>query len=82
MNEQNNKFKNLIFDKYVLNINFSLTIAHRDFKSCLRSLHTHLEGTASQIFDIGLGCYFMSKNGKHFVKCVFSFVSPLKMFCT
>ena len=70
MNEQNNKFKNLIFHNYFLYVNFSLPIAHRDFKSCLRSLHTHLEGTVSQIFDIGLGFYFMSKNGKHFVKFV------------
>ena len=70
MNEQNNKLKNLFFDNYFLNVNFSLTIAYRDFKSCLCSLHTHLEGTVSQIFDIGLGFYCMSKNGKHFVKFV------------
>ena len=70
MNEQNNKLKNIVFDNYFLNVNFSLTIAHRDFKSCLRSLHTHLKGTMSQIFDTGFGFYFMSKNGKHFVKFV------------
>ena len=70
MNKHNNKLKNLIFDNYFLNVNFSLTIAHREFKSRLHSLHTPLEGTVSQIIDLGLGFYFMSKNGKHFVKFV------------
>ena len=70
MNEQNNKLKNRIFDNYFLNVNFSLTIAHREFKSRLHSLHTPLEGTLSQISYLGLGFYFMSKNGKHFVKFV------------
>ena len=70
MNEHNNKLKNRIFDNYFLNVNFSLTIAHKEFKSRLHSLHIPLEGTVSQIFDLGLGFYFMSKNGKHFVKFV------------
>ena len=70
MNEHNNKLKNRIFDIYFFNVNFSLTIAHREFKSRLHSLHTPLKGTLSQIFYLGLGFYFMSKNGKHFVKFV------------
>ena len=34
------------------------------------SLHIHLEGTMSQIFNLGLSFYFMSKNGKHFLNFV------------
>ena len=70
MNEQNNKLENRTFDNYFLNVDFSLTITHRDFKSRLPSLNTPLEGTVSQIFYLGLRFYFMSKNGKHFVKFV------------
>ena len=51
-----------------MNVIFSITIAYKDFKFCVLSLHTHSEGTVSQIFDIGFSFYFMSKNGKHFVK--------------
>ena len=63
MNEQNNKLKNRIFDNYFLNVNFSLTIAHREFKSRLHSLHTPLEGTVSQIFYLGLGFYLCLNTG-------------------
>ena len=34
------------------------------------SLHTHLEGTVSQIFYLGPSFYFMTKNGKHFINVV------------
>ena len=67
MNKQNNKLKNRIFDNNFVNVNFSLTIAHRDFKSRLLSLHTPLEEKVSHIFFLCLGFFFMSKNGKHFV---------------
>ena len=68
MRYQNDKYKNLIFDKIFLNFHFSITIPCEDFKFCLLSPHIHSEGTVSQIFDLGLSFYFMSKNGKHFLK--------------
>ena len=54
--------------KIFLNVHFSKTIAYKDFKFCLLSPHIHLEGTVSQIFHLGLSFYFMSINGKHFLK--------------
>ena len=68
MKYQNNKSKNIIFDKIFLNVHFSITTAYKDFRFCLLSLHIHLEGTVSQIFNLGLSFYFMSINGKHFLK--------------
>ena len=68
MNYHNNKLKNCIFDKIFLNVHFSITIAYKDFKFCLLSPHTYFEGTVSQILDLGLSFYFMSKNGKHVLK--------------
>ena len=68
MRYQNNKSKNIIFDNIFLNFHFSITIACKDFKLCLLSPYIHSEGTASQISDLGLSCYFMLKNGKHFLK--------------
>ena len=46
---QNDKTKNLNFDKIFLNVHFSITIAYKDLKFCVLSLHIHLEGTVSQI---------------------------------
>ena len=46
----NNKSEYSIFDKYFLNVNFLITNEYTDFKFCLPSLHTHSEGTVSQIF--------------------------------
>ena len=66
---QNNNSKILFFDNN-FNVYFSVTMAYTDFKFCFHSLHTHSEGTASQIFNLGLGFHFMSKNGKHFPKIV------------
>ena len=68
MKYENNKSKYLIFEKIFLNVHYSITIAYIDFKFCLLSLHIHSEGTVSQIFNLGLSFYFMSKNGKHFLK--------------
>ena len=68
MNYHNIKLKNRIFDNIFLNVHFSITIAHKDFKFCLPSPHTHSEGNVSQISGLGLSCFFMSKNGKHFLK--------------
>ena len=70
MKYQKYKSKNLFFDKIFLNFHFSVTIAYKDLKFCLLSLHIHLEGTVSQIFYLGLSFYFMSKNGKPFLKFV------------
>ena len=67
---QNDKSKNPNFDQIFLNVNFSITIAYKDFKFCLLSLHIHSEGTVSQIFNFGLSCYFMSKKRNHFLKFV------------
>ena len=66
MRYQNNKSKNLFFDKIFLNVHFSITIAYKDFKFCLVSPHIYLEGTVSQIFNLGLSLYIMSKNGETF----------------
>ena len=68
MKYQNNKSKNLFLDKIFLNVHFSITIPYIDVKFCLLSPQTHSEGTVSQIFHLGLSFYFMSKNGKHFLK--------------
>ena len=70
----NNKSKNVIFDNNFLNVNSSITKAYTDLRFCLHSLHTHLEGTVSQIFYLGSSFCFMTKNGKHlinFVKIIF-----------
>ena len=68
MKYQNNKSKHFVFDKIFLNVHFSITIPYNDFKLCLLSPHTHSEGTVSQNFHLGHSFYFMSKNGKHFLK--------------
>ena len=68
MKYQNNGSKNLIFDKNFLNVHFSITMACKNSKFCLHSLHIHSEGIVSQIFNIGLGFYFLKKNGKHLLK--------------
>ena len=70
MRNLNNKSKNVIFDNYFLNVNFSITKAHTDFKFRLHSFHTHLEETVSHIFYLGLSFYFMAKIGKHFINFV------------
>ena len=65
-----NKSKNVIFDNNFLNVNFSITRAYTAFRFCLLSVHTHLEGTVSQISYLGPSFYFMKKIGKHFMKFV------------
>ena len=70
MKYQTYKSKNLFFDQIVLNFHFSVTIAYKDLKFCLLSLHIHSEGIVSQFFYLGLSFYFMSKNGKPFLKFV------------
>ena len=64
------KSKNVFFDKYFFNVIFSIIKAFTDFKLCLLILHTHLEGTVSQILYLGPSFYFMTKIGKHFINFV------------
>ena len=45
--------KYVTFDNYFMNVNSSITEAYTAFKLCLLSLHTHLEGTVSQIPYLG-----------------------------
>ena len=45
MKFENNNSKNIIFDKIFLNDHFSITIAYKDLKFCLLSLHMHSKGT-------------------------------------
>ena len=51
-----------------------IRILHRNackvVKFSLLSPHIHLEGNVSQIFYLSLSFDFMSKNGKHFLKCL------------
>ena len=68
MKYENNKSKNLNFDNIFLNVHFSITIAYTNIKFRLLSLHIHSEGNMSQIFNLGLTFYFMSKKGNHFLK--------------
>ena len=74
MRNLNNKSKSVIFDNQFLNVYFSITKAYTDFKFRLPSLHIYLEGTVSQIFNLGPSFYFMTKIGKHsiiFLKIIF-----------
>ena len=50
-------------------------MAYTVFKFCFLFLHTHSEGTASQIFHLGLSSHFMLKIGKLYRKTI-SFARP------
>ena len=63
MNDKHDKSKNSFFYNNLLNVDFSITIADTEFKFCFPILHTHLEGTMSQILYLGFSFYFMSKIG-------------------
>ena len=73
MKFHNNKLKNRIFDKILLNVHFSITIAYKDFKFCLLSPHTHSEGTVSHIFDLGASFILCKKTGNIFYNFEASF---------
>ena len=49
----------LFFYANFLNVHFSMP--YKYFKICMHSLHIHSEGTVSQIFNPGLGFYFVKK---------------------
>ena len=63
----NDKSKNVIFDNYFLNVNILITKSCTDFNFFLFTLHIHLEGTVSQILNLGPSFYFMTKIGKLFI---------------
>ena len=48
---------------YFLNMDISLGICFPGMKFCIVGHKVLLEGTVSQIFDLGLSFYFMLKNG-------------------
>ena len=68
MKKLHDKSKKLFFYNYVLNLNISKTKACTEFIVCVLILHTHPEGTVSQIFHLGLSFHFMPKVGKLFAK--------------
>ena len=53
MKYQKYKSEKTFLDKIFLNFHFSVTIAYKDLKFSLLSHHIHLQGTMSQIFDLG-----------------------------
>ena len=55
--------KKHIFHFYFLNKDFSLNIVVNVLKSFTDVKNILIEGSVSQIFDLGLGFYFMLKNG-------------------
>ena len=59
-----NKAKNLS----ILNDHFSITITYRYSKLCLLIPNIHSEGTLSEIFNLGLAFYLMSKKRETFSK--------------
>ena len=54
---------NLFFHFYFLDMDISLNIYTLVIKFYTGVLIIPLEGTMSQIFNLGLGFYFMTKNG-------------------
>ena len=50
MNDKHDKLKKTMFDNNFFNVDFSITIPDTKLKFCFPILHTHLEGTVSQIF--------------------------------
>ena len=62
------KKKHYFFYNNFSNLNISITMAYTVFKFCFLILHTHSEGTVSQISHLGLSSYFMPKIGKLIVK--------------
>ena len=54
---------NLFFHFYFLNMDISLNIYTLVIKFHTYILNIPFKGTVSQIFDLGPGFYFMTKNG-------------------
>ena len=71
---------NQFFDFYFLNMDISLGICFSTMKSCMVGHKILLEGSVSQIFDLGFSFYFMSKKRVtfgHFLKLYFQTRFPL-----
>ena len=68
MRNLHDKSKKLFFYNNFSNLNISITMALTVFKFCFLILHTHSEGTVSQIFHLGLSSHFIPKIGKLIVK--------------
>ena len=64
MRNYDNNSKNLNFDNYFLNVNFSKTLADTDLKFSLHIPQIHSEGTVSQISYFWPSFYFVLKIGK------------------
>ena len=60
------ELKNLIFDQHFLNMDISLNNQHKLLKFCLCALHYRIEGTVSQIFDLGPTFHFMKFRKSNF----------------
>ena len=58
--------KKVIFLLIFLIVHISTNIGLDGLKFWLHVPSIHVEGTVSQIFDLGLSSYFMSKNGQLF----------------
>ena len=70
MSNKHDKSENLIFDKYFLNLNYSITATSTELQFYFHVLYTHSEGTVSQISHLGLSSFVMPKIGKLFEKYV------------
>ena len=55
--------KKQFFHFYFLNTDIMLDIIVKEMKFGMGVENNHIEGTVSQIFDLGLSFYFISKNG-------------------
>ena len=53
------KSENMLFHDIFLNKDISITIQDTAMKCWMNNLHIHLEGSVSQIFDLGPSFYFM-----------------------
>ena len=65
---------NQFFDFYLLNMDISLRICFPGMQFCIVGQKVVLEGTVSQIFDLGLSFYFYVKKRVtfgHFLKLSF-----------
>ena len=60
---RNSLILNQFYDFYFLNMDISLGICFPGMTFCIVGHKVLLEGTVSQIFDLGLSFYFMLKNG-------------------
>ena len=60
---RNSLILNQFYDFYFLNMDISLGIYFPGMTFCIVGHKVLLEGTVSQIFDLGLSFYFMLKNG-------------------